>query len=102
VIKNADPPKGNTPTMTTSRERVLQALNFQQLDRVPRDLGGMRSTSISVFAYPRLVAAVGLPPRLPRVGGREVVPVMADGGGYVFRNIHNQGSPILAAGARLQ
>ncbi len=53
--------------MTTSRERVLQALNFQQPDRVPRDLGGMRSTSISAFAYPKLVAALGLPPRLPRV-----------------------------------
>ena len=53
--------------MTTSRERVLQTLNFQQPDRVPRDLGGMRSTSISAFAYPKLVAALGLPPRLPKV-----------------------------------
>lgn len=53
--------------MTTSRERVLQALNFQTPDRMPKDLGGMRSTSISAFAYPKLVAALGLPPRLPRV-----------------------------------
>ncbi len=53
--------------MTTSRERVLQALNFQTPDRVPKDLGGMRSTSISAFAYPKLVAALGLPPRLPRI-----------------------------------
>ena len=53
--------------MTTSRERVLQALNFQATDRVPKDLGGMRSTSISAFAYPKLVAALGLPPRLPRI-----------------------------------
>jgi uroporphyrinogen decarboxylase len=53
--------------MTTSRERVLQALNFQTPDRLPRDLGGMRSTGVSAFAYPRLVAALGLPPRLPRV-----------------------------------
>ncbi len=53
--------------MTTSRERVLQALNFQPTDRIPKDLGGMRSTGISAFAYPRLVAALGLPPRLPRV-----------------------------------
>ena len=53
--------------MTTSRERVLQALNFQPTDRVPRDLGGMRSTNISAFAYPKLIAALGLPPRLPRV-----------------------------------
>ena len=53
--------------MTTSRERVLQALSFQTPDRVPRDLGGMLSSSISAFAYPKLVAALNLPYRLPRV-----------------------------------
>jgi uroporphyrinogen decarboxylase len=53
--------------MTTPRERVLQSLAFQVPDRVPKDLGGMRSTSISAFAYPKLVAALGLPPRLTRV-----------------------------------
>ena len=52
--------------MTTSRERVMQALNFQPTDRVPRDLGGMRSTSISAFAYPKLISALGLPHRLPK------------------------------------
>lgn len=51
----------------TSRERVLQALAFQESDRVPRDLGAMKSTGISAFAYPRLVEALGLPPRRPRV-----------------------------------
>lgn len=53
--------------MTTPRTRVLQALNMAVPDRVPRDLGGMGSTGISAFAYPRLVRALGLPPRLPRV-----------------------------------
>ena len=53
--------------MPTSRERVLQSLNFQKPDRLPKDLGGMRSTCISAFAYPKLVAALGLPPRLTRV-----------------------------------
>ena len=53
--------------MSTARERVLRALNFQTPDRVPKDLGGMRSTGISAFAYPALVAALGLPSRLPRV-----------------------------------
>ncbi|MGC9359405.1 MAG: uroporphyrinogen decarboxylase family protein [Anaerolineae bacterium] len=52
--------------MTTSRERVMRALNFQPVDRVPRDLAGMRSTGISVFAYPHLVEALGLPSRLPK------------------------------------
>jgi uroporphyrinogen decarboxylase len=51
----------------TSRQRVLAALNFTPTDRVPRDLSAMRSTGISAFAYPALVAALGLPPRLPRV-----------------------------------
>lgn len=49
------------------RERVLASINFQPVDRLPRDLGAMRSTGISAFAYPRLVAALGLPPRLPRI-----------------------------------
>ncbi len=51
----------------TSRERVIKALNFEPVDRVPMDLGGMASTSISGFAYPKLVAALGLPPRLPKM-----------------------------------
>lgn len=53
--------------MVTSRERVRAALDFQPTDLVPRDLGGMRSTSISAFAYPRLVEALGLPRRRTRV-----------------------------------
>ncbi|HOC68277.1 MAG TPA: uroporphyrinogen decarboxylase family protein [Candidatus Hydrogenedentes bacterium] len=51
----------------TGRDRVLAALNFQPPDRLPRDLGGMPSTNISCFAYPGLVAALGLPYRRPRV-----------------------------------
>lgn len=53
--------------MTSPRERVLCALDHQVPDRTPRDLGGMRSTSISAFAYPKLVQALGLPPRLPKI-----------------------------------
>ncbi|MDD4890143.1 MAG: uroporphyrinogen decarboxylase family protein [Phycisphaerae bacterium] len=51
----------------TSRERVVRSLNFQPTDRPAKDLGAMRSTGVSAFAYPRLRAALGLPPRLPRV-----------------------------------
>jgi len=57
----------STFSMTSSRELVLQSLNHQPTIRAPKDLGGMRSTSISAFAYPRLVAALGLPPRRTRV-----------------------------------
>ncbi len=53
--------------MPSSRERVLKALNFETPDRLPKDMAGMRSTGISAFAYPKLIAALGLPPRLPRV-----------------------------------
>lgn len=51
----------------TPRERVLASLSFQPVDRLPCDLGAMRSTGISAFAYPRLVEALGLPYRRPRV-----------------------------------
>ena len=47
----------------TSRERVLTSLNHREPDRVPIDLGGHRSSGISAVAYPKLRAALGLPPR---------------------------------------
>jgi uroporphyrinogen decarboxylase len=50
----------------TSREKVLNALNFKE-GPVPRDLGGMASTGISAFAYPALVELLGLEPRKPKV-----------------------------------
>lgn len=57
---------GNNKSMT-SRERVMAALNFETPDRLPKDLGGMASTGISAFAYPKLVEVLGLPSRRPRV-----------------------------------
>jgi len=51
----------------TSRERILAALNFKTPDRLPKDLSGMRSTGVSAFAYPKLVKALGLPYRQPKV-----------------------------------
>lgn len=46
--------------MTTSRERVLRTVNFQDTDRVPIDLGGMKASSIAVKAYNRLKARLGI------------------------------------------
>lgn len=46
----------------TSRERVLKALNHQEPDRVPFDLGGTGMTSIHITAYRNLRAYLGLPP----------------------------------------
>lgn len=45
-----------------SRQRVLTALNHQEPDRVPFDLGSVQVTGIHVAAYHKLRAALGLPP----------------------------------------
>lgn len=62
----------------TSRERVIKALNFEPVDRVPMDLGGMASTGISGFAYPKLATALGLPPRLPKMYDTHQMLAMPD------------------------
>ncbi len=51
----------------THRERVISALNFCEVDRIPMDLGSMDSTGISAFAYPRLVEHIGLGKRKPYI-----------------------------------
>ena len=43
----------------TSRERVLRAVNFQDTDRVPIDLGAMKASGIGVKAYNLLKASLG-------------------------------------------
>lgn len=45
----------------------MDTLEYKIPDRLPKDLGAMRATGISAFAYPKLVEALGLPPRRPRV-----------------------------------
>ena len=34
-----------------SRERVQRAINFQEADRVPIDLGGLKASGIAVETY---------------------------------------------------
>jgi len=53
--------------MATGRERIRAALDHQEADRLPFDLGGTRVTGIHVRAYRRLRPALGLEPREPRV-----------------------------------
>jgi uroporphyrinogen decarboxylase len=43
----------------TSRERILTALRHEEPDRVPIDLGAMRSSGIHAIAYNRLKAHLG-------------------------------------------
>jgi len=44
----------------TSRERVLAAIERRKMDRMPVDLGGMRSTGIMAVAYDRLKKHLGI------------------------------------------
>ncbi|MHB0856020.1 MAG: uroporphyrinogen decarboxylase family protein [Anaerolineae bacterium] len=53
--------------MMTSRERVVRALNHQQPDRVPLDLGATAVTGISASSLYRLRGALGLQERPVRV-----------------------------------
>ncbi len=49
------------------RDRVKKALNFEETSRVPMDLGGMRSTSVSCFRYSELRNYLGLKDGLPLI-----------------------------------
>lgn len=44
----------------TSRERILMALNHEETDRVPIDLGSSRSTGINAIAYQNLKKYLGI------------------------------------------
>lgn len=44
----------------TSRERILMALNHEETDRVPIDLGSSRSTGINAIAYNKLKEYLGI------------------------------------------
>ena len=43
-----------------SRERVLKAVNFQQPDRAPIDLGGIRASGINAVVYANLKRRMGI------------------------------------------
>ena len=51
-----------------SRDRVLLAMNHQELDRVPFDLGGTGLTTIHVSAYEILRGHLMVPGQAPRIG----------------------------------
>jgi uroporphyrinogen decarboxylase len=50
-----------------ARQRVVQALNHQEPDRIPFDLGGTGLTTMHVTAYRNLRQHLGLPPAEVRV-----------------------------------
>ncbi len=53
--------------MLTPRERILTALNHEEPDRVPVDVGSTPVSGICTGAYERIVAALGLPERPVRI-----------------------------------
>lgn len=50
----------NSPFTMTSRDRVLAAINHQEPDQVPIDLGATPSSGISAIAYGRLKRHLGI------------------------------------------
>ena len=44
----------------TPRERIAKAINFQEADRVPIDLGGLKASTIAVEAYDRVARQLGI------------------------------------------
>ncbi|MCL5098549.1 MAG: hypothetical protein M1608_13670 [Candidatus Omnitrophica bacterium] len=51
----------------TSRERVWKAINFQEPDRVPIDIGGTKVTGICIDAYVDLLRRLGIDCGIPTV-----------------------------------
>ncbi|MDO8943643.1 MAG: hypothetical protein Q7U75_10695, partial [Desulfobacterales bacterium] len=61
----------------TSRERILKALNHEEPDRVPIDLGGTHDSSIVVEGYERLKAHFGVTSN-PKIMQRMTRAAMVD------------------------
>lgn len=43
-----------------SRERVLKAVNFEEPDRIPIDLGAIRASGINAVAYDKMKKRMGI------------------------------------------
>ncbi|MCL5986396.1 MAG: uroporphyrinogen-III decarboxylase [Actinobacteria bacterium] len=50
-----------------SRERIIKALNHEEPDRIPNDLGGTAATSICIQAYKDLIKHIGLKVEEPKI-----------------------------------
>ena len=95
-------------TEMTSRERVLTALNHQEPDHVPFDMGSTQVTGISLIAYRNLCQYLGLPQIEPTVcdviqqlalpGDDVVARLRIDVRGLFPLNSHNWGITHVDAG----
>jgi uroporphyrinogen decarboxylase len=83
----------------TSRERVEKAVSFQQTDRVPIDLGGMRSSGINVSTYAALKRSLGIATPTRVLDVRLMTAVVEE---EVLRRLHADVMPVDLAGIRAE
>ena len=81
--------------MTTSRERLLTALDHREPDRVPIDLGG-NQTGIHKVAYQRLLAHLGLEEEIAIM---DLVQQLAQPSEAVLQRLHVDTRYVFARGA---
>jgi hypothetical protein len=79
----------------TSRERVTKAVNFEQPDRVPIDLGGMKASGINALAYARLKERLGIRTPTRILDPRFMIAVVED---EVLRRFHGDVLPVDLSG----
>ncbi|MHB1356799.1 MAG: uroporphyrinogen decarboxylase family protein [Anaerolineae bacterium] len=80
-----------------SRERVLAAINFQQPDRTPIDLGGVRASGINAVLYDHLKRRMGIhtPTKI-----HDPMQILAEVEPEVLERLHGDVLPLEAATAR--
>ncbi len=81
----------------TSRERVLKAVNFEQPDRVPIDLGAIRASGINAVVYHELKKRMGieLPTRI-----HDTMQILAELDMEVLNRLHVDVLPLEPMTAR--
>ena len=79
----------------TSRERVMRTINFQEPDRVPIDLGGMKASGINACAYARLKERVGISSPTRILDPRFMIATVEE---EVLRRFHGDVLPVDLSG----
>jgi uroporphyrinogen decarboxylase len=79
----------------TSRERVWEAVNHRQPDRVPIDLGGMKATGINALTYHMLKERLGIATPTRVLDARFMISVVEQ---EVLERIHGDVLPVDLSG----
>ena len=80
-----------------SRERVEKALNFEEPDRVPIDLGAIRATGINAVVYDRLKRRMGIRTPTKILDSMQILALVEP---EVIERLHVDVVPLEAATAR--